>query len=311
MSAHSPKGCDEYMKTMESELEQFQYTVRRSAHCTGTGLHSGKKVRLAIHPAPAGSGIVFVRTDLPGLVSIPARFDLVGDTTLATTLSDGRASISTVEHLMAALRGLGIDNARIAVDNPEIPIMDGSAWPFVEALRQAGRSRQNALRKYLRIIKPVEHSADGKTMRAEPGKGFQISCSIHFDAALIEKQQYSSPITRSSFIKNIAKARTFGYVEQVEELWKRGLALGGSLDNVIAIHWNRRTVLNEGGLRYQDEFIRHKMLDIIGDAALAGAPIIGHIIADRSGHSLHRDFLQTLFAQPDCWEYVTLGNTSH
>ncbi len=299
------------MKLVETELEQYQYTVRRPAHCTGTGLHSGKKVRLAIHPAPANSGIFFVRTDLPRQAIIPARFDLVGDTTLATTLSDGRNTISTVEHLMAALRGLGIDNARITVDNPEIPIMDGSAWPFVEALRQAGRSRQNALRTYLRITRPVELSAGGKTMRVEPGRGFQISCSIHFDAALIQEQQYSSTITRNTFIKNIAKARTFGYVEQVEELWKRGLALGGSLDNVVAIHWNRRTILNEGGLRYADEFIRHKMLDIIGDAALAGSPILGHIIADRSGHSLHRDFLQTLFDQPDCWEYVTLGKTSH
>lgn len=299
------------MKTMETDLEQYQYTVRRPALCSGTGLHSGKKVRLAIHPAPPNSGIFFVRTDLPRQAIIPARFNLVGDTTLATTLSDGHNSISTVEHLMAALRGLGIDNARITVDNPEIPIMDGSAWPFVEALRQVGRSRQNVLRTYLRITKPVEHSADGKTMRAEPGRGFQISCSIHFDAALIQKQQYTSAITRSSFIKDIARARTFGYVEQVEELWKRGLALGGSLDNVVAIHWNRRTILNEGGLRYKDEFIRHKMLDIIGDAALAGTPILGHIIADRSGHSLHRDFLQTLFAQPDCWEYVTLSKASH
>ena len=298
------------METIESELEQYQYTVRRPAHCTGTGLHSGKKVRLAIHPAPAGSGIFFVRTDSSRQAIIPARYDMVGDTTLATTLSDGRTSISPIEHLMAALRGLGIDNARITVDNPEIPIMDGSAWPFVEVLRQAGRSRQNALRKYLRITKPVEHSAGGKTMRAEPGKGFHISCSINFDAALIQEQQYSSSITRNIFIKDIAKARTFGYVEQVEELWKRGLALGGSLDNVVAIHWNRRTILNEGGLRYQDEFIRHKMLDIIGDAALAGAPILGHIIADRSGHSLHHDFLQTLFAQPDCWEYVTIDKSS-
>ena len=296
---------------METDLEQYQYTLRKSAHCTGTGLHSGKRVQLAIHPAPANSGIVFIRTDLPRQPSIPARFEFVGDTTLATTLGDGRGRISTVEHLMAALRGLGIDNARITLDNPEIPIMDGSAWPFVEALRQAGRSRQQALRQYLRITKPVEYSANGKTMRAEPGQGFQISCSIDFEAALIQKQHYSSTITRKNFINEIAKARTFGYVEQVEALWERGLALGGSLDNVIAIHWNRRTILNEDGLRYQDEFIRHKMLDIIGDAALAGAPILGHIIADRSGHSLHKDFLQTLFARTDCWEYVTLSDASH
>lgn len=296
---------------METELEHYQYTVRRPAHCTGTGLHSGKKVRLAIYPAPADSGISFVRTDLPRQPTIPARFDQVGDTTLATTLGQGHARIATVEHLMAALSGLGIDNARITVDSPEIPIMDGSAWPFVEALRKVGRSRQQVLRKYLRIIKPVEYTANGKSVRAEPGRGFQISCSIQFDADLIQQQRYSSTITRKTFIKDIAKARTFGYVEQVEELWKKGLALGGSLDNVIAIHWNRRTILNEGGLRYKDEFIRHKMLDIIGDAALAGSPIIGHIIADRSGHSLHRDFLQTLFAQPDCWEYVTLRDTTH
>ncbi len=307
------KRCHHLLHTAESHMstsEAHQYTLRQPVRCTGTGLHSGKTVQLVIHPAAADSGISFVRSDLPQKPVIPARFDRIGDTTLATTLGEGKSRIATVEHLMAALRGLGIDNARIDVDSPEIPIMDGSAWPFVETLRKVGRRRQSALRTYLRVTKPVACVAEDRSMRIEPSDDFRISCRIQFDADLIRQQRFSATINRKSFIRDIAKARTFGYVEQVEALWDQGLALGGSLENVIAIHWNRRTILNEDGLRYQDEFIRHKMLDIIGDAALAGAPILGHIIADRSGHSLHRDFLQTLFAQPECWEYVTLG-TQH
>lgn len=289
------------MKTPEAH----QYTLRQPVRCNGTGLHSGKPVGLTIRPAATDSGIAFVRTDLPKKPVIPARFDQIGDTTLATTLGEGHSRIATVEHLMAALRGLGIDNARVEVDSPELPIMDGSAWPFVQSLRKAGRRRQRALRRYLRITQPLACTARDKSIAIEPSDDFRISCSIRFDADLIREQYLSTVIDRKSFIRDIAKARTFGYVEQVEALWAQGLALGSSLDNVIAIHWNRRTILNEGGLRYQDEFIRHKILDIVGDSALAGAPILGHITADRSGHSLHREFLQALFAQPQCWEYVT------
>ena len=184
--------------------------------------------------------------------------------------------------------------------------MDGSSWPFVELLNEVGRSKQKELRKYIRIVRPLSYSNKDKSIRIEPAKNFKISGSIDFDATLIKKQQFSTTITRQKFVQEIAKARTFGYVEQVEALWKNGLALGGTLDNVIAIHWNRRSVLNEGGLRYQNEFIRHKILDIVGDVALAGAPILGHIIANRSGHSLHHEFLQLLFDNPDCWEYITL-----
>ena len=292
-------------KIMEPKLEHYQYPLQQPAFCSGSGLHSGQKVRLGLYPAPAGTGITFVRTDLPDQPEIPARFDLVGSTMLATTLGRGQAQISTVEHLMAALSGMGIDNARITVDNPEIPIMDGSAWPFVEALRQAGRTRQSAPRTYLHITRPVEYEEGGKSMRVEPENSCRLTCSINFDAELIQNQRYATELNRRNFIEEIAKARTFGYVEQVEELWQHGLALGGTLDNVIAIHWNRKSVLNEGGLRYKDEFVRHKMLDIIGDAALAGAPIVGHLIADRSGHTLHQAFLKKLFASPDCWEYVT------
>lgn len=296
---------------METTLEQHQYTLRQPAFCTGIGLHSGQKVRIGIYPAPVDSGISFVRTDLSRQPVIPARYDLVGATMLATRLSEGQTQVSTVEHLMATLRGLGIDNARVTVDNREVPIMDGSAWPFVEALQQAGRSRQDAERRYLRITRPLEYREKGKSMRVEPDDDFNISCTIDFEADLIKTQHYDATVNRRNFIDNIAKARTFGYVEQVEELWQNGLALGGSLDNVVAIHWDRRSVLNEGGLRYQDEFVRHKILDLIGDAALAGAPILGHITATCSGHSLHQAFLRKLFANPDCWDYVTCSQMAH
>ena len=287
-------------------METHQYTVKRPAHCSGTGLHTGKTVSLSIFPAPINHGIVFTRTDLLSRPAIPAKYDRVIDTTLATTLGDSQCQISTVEHLMAALHALGIDNAQVEVDAQELPIMDGSSWPFVELLNEVGRSKQKELRKYIRIVRPLSYSSKDKSIRIEPAKNFKISGSIDFDATLIKKQQFSTTITRQKFVQEIAKARTFGYVEQVEALWKNGLALGGTLDNVIAIHWNRRSVLNEGGLRYQNEFIRHKILDIVGDVALAGAPILGHIIANRSGHSLHHEFLQLLFDNPDCWEYITL-----
>lgn len=309
---NAARPCDEreeetkkINQNSNATVETFQHTLRRPTYCTGVGLHSGKKVRMALYPAPENSGITFVRSDLPNHPEIPARYDLVGDTTLATTLGEGRARVSTVEHLMGALSGLGIDNACITVDSPEIPIMDGSARPFVEALRQAGRRRQNAPRRYLRITKALEYAEDGRSMRIEPADSFRVTCGINFDAELIRRQRYSSDVTRRGFIAGIAGARTFGYVEEVEKLWQMGLALGGSLDCVIAIHWDRRSVLNEDGLRYKDEFVRHKMLDIIGDMGLAGAPILGHLVAERSGHKMHHEFLKQLFGRPDCWEYVS------
>ncbi|WP_306548219.1 UDP-3-O-acyl-N-acetylglucosamine deacetylase [Desulfobulbus sp.] len=290
---------------MAPQIEPHQYTVKRAVSCCGVGLHTGRTVNLTINPAPANTGIQFVRSDIAGRPIIPARVERVVDTTLATTIGDGRNKISTTEHLMAALRAFGVDNAVIDLDSHETPIMDGSAGPFVRLLKTAGLHRQQALRKILRITRPMSFVDGDKSIRIEPHDGFKVSGRIQFDDALINEQRYSVEVTPERFSKEIAFARTFGFVEQVEQLWQNGLALGGTLDNVIAIHWNRRSILNEDGLRFDDEFIRHKVLDVIGDMALLGSPVLGHVIADRSGHSLHLGLMKTIVDNPHCWEYVT------
>jgi UDP-3-O-[3-hydroxymyristoyl] N-acetylglucosamine deacetylase len=290
---------------MAHQIEPHQYTIQRTVSCCGVGLHTGRTVNLTINPAPVNSGIQFLRSDLPDRPIIPARVERVVDTNLATTISDGRHTISTTEHLMAALRGFGIDNAVVDLDSHEVPIMDGSAGPFIRLLKTAGLSRQQALRKILRITRPISHVAGNKSIRIEPYDGYKVSARIQFDDALISEQRYSVEVTPDRFGKEIAQARTFGFVEQVEQLWQNGLALGGTLDNVIAIHWNRRSILNENGLRFDDEFIRHKVLDVIGDIALLGSPVMGHVIADRSGHGLHLDFMKAIIDNPQSWEYVT------
>ena len=290
---------------MASPIESHQYTVKRSVSCCGVGLHTGRTVNLIINPAPTNTGIQFVRSDIEGRPAIPARVERVVDTTLATTIGQGAARISTTEHLMAALRAYGIDNAILEIDSHETPIMDGSAGPFIRLLKSAGRQRQKGLRKILRITKPISFVDGEKSIRVEPYDGFRVSGRIQFDDALINEQCYSVVVTRDRFIKEIAYARTFGFVEQVEQLWQNGLALGGTLDNVIAIHWNRRSILNEDGLRFDDEFIRHKVLDVIGDMALLGSPLLGHVIADRSGHGLHLGLMKAIIDNPQSWEYVT------
>jgi len=290
---------------MAHQIEPHQYTIQRTVSCCGVGLHTGRTVNLTIKPAPVNSGIQFLRSDLPDRPIIPARVERVVDTNLATTISDGQHTISTTEHLMAALRGFGIDNAIVDLDSHEVPIMDGSAGPFIRLLKTAGLNRQQALRKILRITRPISHVAGNKSIRIEPYDGYKISARIQFDDALISEQRYSVEVTPDRFGKEIARARTFGFVEQVEQLWQNGLALGGTLDNVIAIHWNRRSILNENGLRFDDEFIRHKVLDVIGDIALLGSPVMGHVIADRSGHGLHLDFMKAIIDNPQSWEYVT------
>ena len=288
---------------MANSIEPYQYTLRRSVSCCGVGLHTGTPVNLTINPAQANKGICFYRSDLASRPSVSARMEQIVDTRLATTIGDGDARVSTTEHLMAALHGAGIDNADVEIDSHEVPIMDGSAGPFVHLLKQGGRRKQQALRKVLRITKPVSFNLEDKSIRIEPYDGFKITGRIKFDDALINEQTYSVEITEDRFNSEIANARTFGYVEQVEELWANGLALGGTLNNVIAIHWDRCSVLNEEGLRFDDEFIRHKVLDLVGDLALLGCPIQGHVIADRSGHRLHQGLMQAIVDNPDCWEY--------
>jgi UDP-3-O-[3-hydroxymyristoyl] N-acetylglucosamine deacetylase len=259
---------------------------------------------MTLLPAAENKGIRFYRTDLSERRALPARMEQIVDTTLATTLAQGKIRVSTTEHLLAALYSAGIDNVDIEVDGHEVPIMDGSAAPFFRLIQSGGKKEQRALRKVLRITKPVSCVSEEKFIRIEPYDGFKITGSIHFGTDLISEQSYSIDLSPERFAEEIASARTFGFVEQVEELWRNGLALGGTLDNVIAIHWDRQQILNEGGLRFTNEFVRHKILDAIGDLALMGTPILGHVIASRSGHALHHSLMQALVASPDCWEYV-------
>ncbi len=279
----------------------------------GVGLHSGNQVNLTIKPAAENSGIRFIRTDVATRETIPAHMDQVIDTRLATTIGNKKNHVSTTEHLMAALQGYGVDNADIELDGAEVPIMDGSAAPFILLLQRAGLKKQHAMRRVLRITKEISFTDGDVQIKILPYEGFKVSGEIHFDDALIQNQSYTIDINAEKFTNEISQARTFGYVEQVEELWANGLALGSSLDNVIAIHWDRTSVLNEGGLRFADEFIRHKVLDLIGDLALLGCPILGHVIASRCGHTQHLAFMKALAQATDCWEIVELkknGNHS-
>jgi len=291
---------------MHSPVDPHQYTLKKAINCCGVGLHSGRTVNLTIKPAPVNNGIRFFRSDLNNGKHIKAHMDKVVDTRLATTLGDNGMKISTTEHLMAALRGFGVDNANIEVDAIEIPIMDGSAGPFIHLLKKSGRKKQDALRKALRITKKLTYTDGDKTISVVPYDGFKVTGEIVFDDTLIQSQKYSLTVSPERFIKEISGARTFGYVEQVEELWANGLALGGTLENVIAIHWNRKSILNEDGLRFDDEFIRHKVLDLIGDLALLGCPVLGHVTARKSGHTQHLAFMKALAEASDCWELIEL-----
>ena len=287
-------------------LNPYQHTLKKSASCNGVGLHSGNEINLTIKPAPENSGIHFFRTDLDDTTGVPAHMDKVVDTRLATTIADAKVMVSTTEHLMAALQGFGVDNANIELDGAEVPIMDGSAGPFMLLLKLAGLKKQKAMRNVLRITKEIVFTSGDTEITILPYDGFKVSGEIHFEDSLIDKQSYSIELSPKKFAEEISQARTFGYVEQVEELWANGLAQGSSLDNVIAIHWDRTTILNDGGLRFSDEFIRHKVLDLIGDLALLGCPILGHIIAKRAGHTQHLAFMQTIIEASNCWEIVTM-----
>ncbi len=294
-------------------LDPYQHTIKKPVSCYGVGLHSGITVNLTIKPAPENSGIRFFRTDLDDANGIPAHMDKIVDTRLATTIADKEMYVSTTEHIMAALQGTGVDNVNIELDSAEVPIMDGSAGPFVLLLKRAGLKKQKAMRKVLRITKELRFTSGETTIKILPYEGFKISGEIFFENSFINKQTYSLDVNSEKFANEISRARTFGYVEQVEELWANGLAQGGNLDNVIAIHWNRKGILNEGGLRFSDEFIRHKVLDLIGDLAMMGCPILGHVIATRSGHTQHLGFMKALVEAHDCWEIVELktDNCNH
>ncbi len=291
---------------MQLLIDPHQYTLSTAVNFHGVGLHSGKTVTLRVKPAPINSGIRFFRSDLTNRNSVKAHMDKVVDTRLATTIGENEIRVSTTEHIMAALVGCGIDNADIELDAPEVPIMDGSAAPFVYLLDKTGIKRQNGYKKVLKITKEISFSDGNSAITISPYNGFKVTGEISFDDSLIKMQKYSLIVDKDTFINEISKARTFGYVEQVEELWKNGLALGGTLDNVIAIHWDRDSILNEDGLRFDDEFIRHKVLDLIGDLALMGCPILGHVNAIKAGHSQHLAFMQTIANSPDCWDFIEI-----
>jgi UDP-3-O-[3-hydroxymyristoyl] N-acetylglucosamine deacetylase len=280
-----------------------QRTLRNPIGCVGTGLHTGARVSLSLHPADADSGIRFVRYDRPGSRPLHARFDQVCDTTMCTTLGEpGGTMIATVEHLMASLAICEIDNLLVEVSGPELPIMDGSAEPFVFLIECAGVVDQGRPRRGIEVLKSVSVSAHGKCARLEPADGFEVDCEIRFDHPLIDSQAIRVSFSADDFKTEIARARTFGFAERVEELWSRGLALGGSLRNAIVVSHDR--VLNEEGLRFPDEFVRHKVLDSIGDLYLAGGQLIGRFTGRCAGHTMHNKLLRALFADATAWQIV-------
>lgn len=291
---------------MSIPIEPFQHTLKKPVSCCGVGLHSGRTVNLSIKPAPVNNGIRFFRTDLPSTKYVPAHMDKVVDSRLATTIGNGEFNISTTEHLLAALQGFGIDNANVELDSPEIPIMDGSAEPFFQLFKTSGRTKQKGLRRILRITRPVYFKEGDKCLTISPYNGFKVTGEISFDNTFINTQRFTFDLFADHFGDEIARARTFGYVEQVEELWANGLALGSSLANVIAIHWNRKSVLNEDGLRFEDEFIRHKVLDLLGDLSLLGYPVLGHVEAYKAGHAQHLGLMQAIAASPGSWEIIAM-----
>ena len=282
-----------------------QRTLKNLIGAAGVGLHTGQRVKLSLRPAPADTGIVFRRVDLASPVDIPARADLVGDTRLSSCLVLDGVRVSTVEHLMSALGGLGIDNAYVDLDAAELPIMDGSASPFALLSQQAGIVEQAAPKRFLRVTRAVEVKVDDKWARLEPYEGLRLSFSIDFRHPVIERTTQSVAIdfAETSYLKEIARARTFGFMHDVDALHSSGLALGGALDNVVVLDEYR--VLNEGGLRFADEFIRHKLLDAIGDLYLLGKPLLGAFTAHKSGHALNNQLLRAVLAEKGALEQVS------
>lgn len=283
----------------------YRRTLRREVACTGIGLHSGRPVRLRLVPAPAEHGVRFVRTDVD--VEIPATLSHIGSQDHATTLNRDGVSIGTVEHLLAALFGLGIDDVRVEVDGPEVPVLDGSAAPFVILLHEAGLRPLAVPRQLLRVVRPVEVVHGAKFARLLPSDHFEVGYTIGFDHPLLRHQSLALRVTPRSFSEQIAPARTFGFLREVELLRKSGLALGGSLENAVVI--GETGVLNNK-LRFDDEFVRHKMLDAIGDLALLGHPLLGRLEATRAGHALHAAVAKRLLATPGAFELLPAGAPS-
>jgi UDP-3-O-[3-hydroxymyristoyl] N-acetylglucosamine deacetylase len=287
-----------------------QRTLKNIIRATGVGLHTGEKVCLTLRPAAVNTGIVFHRVDLAASAPIQAAAHHVGDTRLSSTLECEGVRVSTVEHLMSALAGLGIDNIHVDLDGPEIPIMDGSASPFIFLLQSAGIEEQGAAKKFIRVRKPVRVEDGDKWVCFEPYEGFRLDFSIDFAHPAFEKsgQHASIDFSTTSYIKEVARARTFGFTQDVEYLRSQGLARGGSLDNAVVLDEYR--VLNSDGLRYEDEFVRHKVLDAVGDLYLLGHPLIGAFSGHKSGHALNNRLLRSLMADAEAWEFVSFERAS-
>jgi UDP-3-O-[3-hydroxymyristoyl] N-acetylglucosamine deacetylase len=283
-----------------------QRTVAKRVSCTGIGLHSGAPVTLTLAPAPADAGIAFVRMDLG--VEIPARHDLVVDTRLSTSLAVGQARVSTVEHVLSALHGMGIDNCRVEIDGPEIPILDGSAAPFVALIDQAGLKVQKAARHFVVITQPVEVRDGDKLARLEPAEGFSVSFTADFGHPLITNQGFQVTVSDRTFEREVARARTFCFRKDIELMQSMGLARGGSLENAIVV--DEYSILNPEGLRWPDEFARHKVLDAIGDLALLGRPLLGALTAVKSGHALNQALVKRVLADPTCHRVVRIPEES-
>lgn len=285
-----------------------QRTLKNVIRATGVGLHTGEKVYLTLRPAPVDAGIIFRRVDLNPPVEIEAKAENVGDTTMSTTLTKGDVRISTVEHMLSALAGLGIDNAYIDLSAPEVPIMDGSAGPFVFLIQSAGIVEQAASKRFIRIKRTVRIEDGDRWVQFEPFDGFKVAMEIDFDhPAFRGRSQFSCiDFSTTSFVKEVSRARTFGFMSQLEMLRSRNLALGGSLDNAVVVDDYR--VLNEDGLRYDDEFVKHKVLDAIGDLYLLGCSLIGAFSGHKSGHELNNKLLRKLLAEQDAWEQVTFDD---
>lgn len=283
-----------------------QRTINKPVTCKGLGIHSGREVTLTVSPAPANHGIKFKRTDLLNNPSIPAHFNLVVDTSLATVIGHEGFIVSTIEHIMAAFASLAIENALVEVDSYELPIMDGSAYPFTRILSEAGIAELDRPRYFFKVTKPVELKDNGRSVSVHPWPSYRLTCSIEYDHPLIKQQSYSIDLDRGTFEEEVSKARTFGFFRDYEQLKRYGLSRGCSLDNVLVV--DETEILNPGGLRYSDEFVRHKLLDCIGDFSLLGMPILGHVVAHKSGHAFNYVFLEKFLEQKDAWETCCLNH---
>jgi len=284
-------------------VDYKQRTLNREVHCTGIGLHTGVKVKINLKPAPGDTGVKFIRTDLAGHPVIDARFDNVFDTTLATTIGSNGCRVATIEHLMAAFFGLGIDNAIVELDGPEVPIMDGSAAPFIFLIKSVGVREQKVPKRFIVIKKPFKVDDGTRSVHIYPFKELKISYMIDFQHPLLRNQEYEMTFSGREFSREISRARTFGFLKDVQTLKENGLAQGGSLDNAVVIDDFR--ILNEDGLRFDDEFVRHKILDFIGDLSIVGAPVIGHFVVKKSGHYLNQYMLRGLMESKRHWKEVS------